>query len=238
MSNAFLKYSDIIFSAFQASTKQHEISAKKKEILDEVLDFYNIKPTNILFVGFSPCINLYQNSNITATCVSKDVENYLKTYTCPVIPFTSIAKKSFDVVVAVDEFLTFAETDQEQRDLIDNLAQITKRCVITTLRDYKNQDFKNREFSSPIAVRGDSKKIYLEHYDYDPIDRNLCRATNYIIGDDSADIIGPFHRRNLFFKQLAKFSLDAGADSFLIHKNIMHKSIIKKNYEHIITIKF
>ena len=238
MSTAFEKYSDILFSAFTFSNKQQEIATKKKEILDEVLDYYNIQTKNILFIGFSPCIHLFKEYNITVTEVGQETREYLEKQNCQYVDFDSIQDKSYDVVVAVDEYLTFAETDQDQRDLIDSLARITKTCIITTLRDYKNQDFKNREFSLPIVVRGTSKRIYLENYDYDPVDRNLCNATNYVIDDSSVDIIGPFHRRNLFFKQLAKFSLDAGADSFLIHKNIMHKSIIKKNYEHIITIKF
>jgi len=238
MSTAFEKYSDILFSAYAFSSKKHEIAIKKKEILDEVLDHYSIQPKNILFIGFSPGISLFTDLDVTVTEIGQEAREYVETQGISYLPIDKIATKSFDVVVAVDEYLTFAETDQDQRDSIDLLAKITRQCAITTLRDYKNQDFKNREFSLPIVIRGDSKRIYLENYDYDVVDRNLCSATSYIINDNSVDIIGPFARRNLFFKQLAKFSLDAGANSFLIHKNIMHKSIIKKNYEHIITIKF
>ncbi|NBW58034.1 hypothetical protein EBR43_09720, partial [bacterium] len=55
---------------------------------------------------------------------------------------------------------------------------------------------------------------------------------------DHLETYGPFARRNMYFKQLAKFSMDAGAENFYVHKNLMYKSLIKKNYEHIITIKF
>ena len=47
---------------------------------------------------------------------------------------------------------------------------------------------------------------------------------------------GPFARRNMFFKQLAKFSIDAGAKEFHVHKDLMYKSLIRKNYEHVISI--
>jgi hypothetical protein len=47
-----------------------------------------------------------------------------------------------------------------------------------------------------------------------------------------------FNCRQMFFKQCAKFSIDAGAQDFLIHKNIMYKSLIKKNYEHVISMRF
>ena len=49
---------------------------------------------------------------------------------------------------------------------------------------------------------------------------------------------GPYLRRALYFKQLAKFSHDAGAVGFNVHKNLMYKSLIKKNYEHVISIRF
>ena len=42
----------------------------------------------------------------------------------------------------------------------------------------------------------------------------------------------------MFFKQLAKFVYDAGAANFTVHKNLMYKSLIKKNYEHVISVQF
>lgn len=239
MSTEFEKYSDIIFSNYTFSVKQNDIASKKKEILDEILDHYNLKPSSILFVGFSPSIHKFANCAVAVTEVGEETRQYLAASTAAeYVSHDELQGRKFDVVIAMDEYLTFARSDEEQRDLITFLSRVARQCVITTLRDYKNQDFKNREFSSPIVIRGHSKKIYLEHYEYDMLDRNACKATSYVIDDNAVDIIGPFHRRNLFFKQLAKFSLDAGADNFLIHKNLMHKSLLKKNYEHIITIRF
>lgn len=238
MSIAFEKYSDIIYSAFLFINKQAEVATKKKEILDEVLDHCNISPSSILFVGFSPSIILYKDINLYVTNISLEVQDYLKQFNCKYLSEDDLINRKFDVVVAFDEYLTFSQSDDDQRNMISNLSNMTTKCFITTLRDYKNQDFKNREFSSPIVIKGGNKKIFLEHYDYSMIDRNSYQTTCYIIDDNSVDIIGPLTRRNLFFKQLAKFSLDSGAISFLVHKNTMHKSIIKKNYEHIITIKF
>ena len=53
-----------------------------------------------------------------------------------------------------------------------------------------------------------------------------------------ATFMGRYNRRTLFFKQLAKISSDAGALNFVVHKNLMYKSLLKKNYEHVITIEF
>lgn len=241
MSSAFEKYSDILLDAFQSNARSSEVAAKKKEILDELFGHYDIDPDTVLFVGFSPGLLRLDHTRLYVTEVSDTVLDYLKSSgrTVKHVDHSQIQDKQFSAVIAVDEYLTFAESDQEQRDKVNFLAKITRDFVITTLRDYKNQDFKDREFSQPIAVRnGDLKKVYFEHYDYDAVDRNACTGTSYAIEDDAVTVVGPFARRNMFFKQLAKFSLDAGAESFLVHKNLMHKSIIKKNYEHIITIKF
>jgi hypothetical protein len=155
------------------------------------------------------------------------------------IPSESIGNLSVDCVVATDEYFTFASTDQGQRDLVDHICGIAGELVITTLRDYKNQDFKEREFSSPAIVRNEQDyRIYFEFNNVDLVDRNLSSRTVYEITPDDVQIHPCFACRNMYFKQLAKFSMDAGAQEFLVHKNLMYKSLIKKNYEHVISIKF
>jgi dihydrodipicolinate synthase/N-acetylneuraminate lyase len=69
-------------------------------------------------------------------------------------------------------------------------------------------------------------------------DRNSWNSTVYEIANAKLVTAGPFNRRTMFFKQLAKFSADAGAIGFSVHKNLMYKSLIKKNYEHVISIRF
>jgi hypothetical protein len=240
MSTSFEKYSDILLEAFQSNNRADDLASKKKEILTELFNFYDVAPDSVLFVGFSPGILKITEHKIFVTQVSDSVCSFLTKqgidYTY--VDFDNLNDKQFSAVVAVDEYFTFAETDKDQRDLVIRLTALAQDFVVTTLKDYKNQDYREKEFSYPIVVRGDNtKKIFFEQYEYDQIDRNFCLGTNYIVDDESVMLVGPFNRRAMFFKQLAKFSLDAGAQSFLVHKNLMHKSIIKKNYEHIITIK-
>lgn len=238
--SSFEKYSDILLEAFQSSSRQDDLSDKKKEIIEDIFNHYNILPEKILFVGFSPGMIKFLDKKIYVTQISEDVRKFLENNNVDfsVIRLDEITAKQFTVTVASDEYFTFASSDSEQRDLVNKLVNITSQFVITTLRDYKNQDFKEKEFSHPIMLRGPKgKKIFFEHYDYDPMDKNVTMGTNYIIDDESLSMIGPFTRRAMYFKQLAKFSLDAGAKSFFVHKNLMHKSIIKRNYEHIITIE-
>ena len=241
MTTSFLKYSDILLDAYSSNSKSTEVAIKKQEILEELFNYYDSKPRSVLFIGFSPGILRLSGVDVYVTEVSDQVLNYLNTANInySYIQRDQCSQRNFDVVVAVDEYLTFSNSDQDQRDKVTWLSNITNDFIITTLRDYKNQDYKDREFSQPICVRnGEVKKIFFEHYEYDSIDRNSCLGTSYCVEDEGSTIIGPFYRRSMFFKQLAKFSLDAGAKNFLVHKNLMHKSVIKKNYEHIITIRF
>lgn len=239
MSTSFAKYSDVLLDAFQNNIRCTEIVDKKKEILDDIIDQANHAGQSILFVGFCPAILGVKKHNIFVTEVSEAVKQFLTQNQVSWSPANLGVGNKYDIIVALDEYFTFADNDQHQKDLVDSLCNLCNRTIITSLRDYKNQDFRDREFSQPILIKStDSKRIYFEHYEYHAHDRNSSFGTNYIINDDGVMVVGPFVRRHMFFKQLAKFSLDCGARNFLVHKNLMHKSVIKKNYEHIITINF
>lgn len=238
----FNQYSDILLEGFSNNYKSSEVVNKKRELLDDVLGHYGLTSKNILFVGFSPWCMAMDQESFTITEVSERVLSFLQdqklNFTYKPIEDLVKANHRFTTVVAADEYFTFADCDQTQKDLVNRLAHLTEEVIVTTLRDYKNQDFKNREFSQPILIRGNTDKIFLEHYDYDHKDKNASLSRTYLIDNNTSKLYGPFQRRNMYFKQLAKFSMDAGAVNFYVHKNLMYKSVIKKNYEHVITIKF
>jgi hypothetical protein len=241
--NSFIQYSNVLLDGFQNNHKTAEVINKKRDLLESILDHYNLTDNNMLFVGFSPwCLSLGQKK-FKITSVSSEVLAYLDSqgvnYEYRPLEDWKKDSKSASIVVAVDEYFTFADSDAGQRQLVEQLANLAQDIIVTTLRDYKNQDFKDREFSQPIMIRGNNGgKIFLEHYEYDLKDKNANSSSTYAIGSDSSEMYGPFARRNMYFKQLAKFSLDAGAENFYVHKNLMYKSVIKKNYEHVISIKF
>jgi hypothetical protein len=241
----FSDYTDAILSALQHNPRLDDVVARKQEILDGVYRTENLEPTSVLFVGFTPAILSCQAKTISVTEISKTAQDYLKnqgvkfTYIDP----ANLTKhaKTFQCVVAMDEYFTFAGSDQEQQDKIANICNLATNFVISTIRDYKNQDFKDREFSQPLMVRNTGKnKMFFESHDWDLKDRTLWNSTVYEIETPNHDltVYGKFQRRTMFFKQLAKFSMDAGAVNFLVHKNLMYKSLIKKNYEHVVSIQF
>lgn len=240
---SFESYSQIILEAFLINPRKHELIVKKQEILDNISVQKNSKPSSILFVGFGPWILSTGVGNISVTEINEQTKNYLDhkqvkyTYINP--DDLGQHTKAFDWVVAADEYFTFVENEEQQREKIFTLASVAKQMIITTLKDYKNQEFKDREFSIPLSIRGeDQNKIFLEFNNHDFKDKNSWTSKVYSIENDTMVTHGPFPRCAMYFKQMAKFSIDAGASEFYVHKNLMYKSLIKKNYEHVISISF
>lgn len=233
------------FRAYINNTRILDTAAKKQDIIDTLESFHNVSPVSVLFMGFSAFMFAQYNANLYATDLTDEIQEYLRAqgiqYTY--IPRAELSRhaKKFQVVIAVDEFFTYSSNDQGQRDLVAEISNLVTDYVITTLRDYKNQDYREREFSQPAALRNaDSTMIFLEAHLADQTDRNAWSTNIYQITEPENKLVtyGAFQRRAMYFKQLAKFSFDAGATNFLVHKNLMYKSLIKRNLEHVITIKF
>lgn len=240
---SFESYTDCVFRAFYSHLKPAEIVKRKQDILNGVAGYHNFTPESILYIGFNPAILSESASNISVTYISETAREYLSNagvkfeYINP--KDLSNYKKKFEVVIALDEYLTFALNDEDQKNKVSEICNLATEYVITTCKDYKNQEFKDREFSIPALIRTNAiNSIFLEFHDHDLHDRNSWKTMVYEIVNNQLNAVGPFARRAMFFKQLAKFSSDAGSVGFSVHKNLMYKSLIKKNYEHVISIRF
>ena len=243
MYNDFSKYTEISVNALKFNPKAQEVIDKKKEILQSISLHYKSSPTSTLFYGFSPLMLGSSSKQLAVTAITDQTKKYLDSLNIKYVYIKEDDlgqyKKQFNWVVVGDEFFTFAKSEQEQMNNIQAISGMAKDLVITTLRDYKNQDFKDREFSQPLAVHNQGQtKIFLEYHDYDFADKNSWNTTVYELDSANSQVSTAFARRTMFFKQMAKFSIDAGAKDFYVHKNLMYKSLIKKNYEHVISIKF
>jgi hypothetical protein len=194
-------------------------------------------------LGFNPVVLVDTTKEIFITEISDAARSYLSDAG---IQFTYIpreklieGKHKFDSVIALDEYFTFANSDNDQKNKVSEICNLALEYVITTCKDYKNQEFKDREFSVPALIKNTrSDNVFLEYHNHDHQDRNSWHTNVYQISNNVLDYHGPYARRALYFKQLAKFSHDAGAVGFNVHKNLMYKSLIKKNYEHVISIRF
>jgi hypothetical protein len=235
----FVLYSDVILDAFCLHTKRKEIVDRKLEIINRVVEFYNTVGDSILFIGFNPAILACRAKEIYIAEISDSAFDWLTNQGVSLKRIDLAEKSKFDIVVALDEYLTFASSEEQQKTNIDNLCRLANNLVVTTVKDYKNQDFKDREYSQPAIIKTNNiTTAFTEIHDWDQKDKNVWSTALYQLKGLQADCRGVYHRRTLFFKQLAKFTMDAGATNFLVHKNLMYKSLIKKNYEHVISIHF
>ena len=241
----FATIGDVNALALKHNGRSQDVVNKKQDILDGLAQYYNLAPTSILFIGFSSFALARFPQEIAITAVSAEVQEYLKNQGVrfryiPEIELINY-RKQFEVVVAVDEYFTYGDTDQAQKDSVAQICNLATDYVITTLRDYKNQDYKEREFSQPSIVRdGDASTVFLESHNWSQRDRANWSSMIYAIDqtDNSMTAYGAFDRRTMYFKQLANFSAAAGAEDFVVHKNLMYKGLWSKNYQHIVTINF
>lgn len=237
----FTNYTNVLLSAYIKHGKKQEILDKKKEILNTVYEINNVCPKTCLCVGFSPFALALGLKNISTLGVSSEGAAYLQEQginTTAIDGQLDKHKKAFDLVIISDEYFTFADSDNAQYQKMQDIAALANGLILTTLKDYKNLEYKEKEFSPPASVRNKSNiTVYLEHHVSDFKDRNQWTTKVYEL-DETLIQHGSFSRRAMFFKQMAKYAKDAGANDFLVHKNIMYKSLIKKSYEHVITINF
>jgi len=234
----FKSYNCILIDAFLNNHKQHDILARKIQLIHQVYDHHDFRPANELFVGFNPAVLATKPGK--AFILGLDPLDFEKLQrvgcTAQLINNIKDLPTSVDSTISGDEFFTFFEDEVSQRNFLNDLRAKTNCICLTTLRDYKNQDFKEREFSFPALIKhNDSYQIFLEYHEHDPKFKNSWQTMIYAINNQNTEVHGPFPHRAVFFKQLAKFAADAGFANFLVHKNLMYKSIIRKHYEHVIS---
>jgi hypothetical protein len=229
-------YNDVLWDAWNSYGKQEDLITKKQALLESVFGDNIPETGTVLFSGFTPLLFAMQGYDVYLDNCSPELLAALQEVT----PVKKVdLSRRYNVVVASDEFFTFAESEADQ------IGQINKYCrlaqggtLLATVRDYKNQDYKEREVSQPAIVRNkDGTRLYVEHLQSDMQNREVMHCRVYSLGADVSQA-GPWQRRPLYFKQFAKFCYDSGAKNFTVQKNAMYKSLIKRTYEHIITVKF
>ena len=145
----------------------------------------------------------------------------------------------FDWVIAPDEWITYAATEDDQKQMLSLISKITRKGFFTTVKDYKNMYANQRYFEEPFVLRTDTgDAIIVRQRDWDPADRQAWTQKNHIIHGEELIKCEPVRRRTMYFKQLAKFTQDLGATSFRVEKQNMYKPAFSKTFEYVVCIKF
>jgi hypothetical protein len=208
----------------------------KADIFRKLILSLNTTAKTVLFTQFNP-VALYLSKfyDVTVICPS-DLSNVFDMSNIKIVD--SVTSK-YDIVLALDEFLTYGDGEQLQRDKIEDIAKVTNGWLITTLQDYKNFAPHKKNQINAMSISSNHNYIMLENSIADKLDKQIW-SHYWLCVKDHQDLLsfGPVTRRTMYFKQLAKYSSDAGSKQYVIQKNLLYKGFFSKNFEHIITVNF
>ena len=160
-------------------------------------------------------------------------------YLCDDVEDLDKNSKSYDYIIAADEWLTLADSEDHQQQKIANICNKSRIGFVTTIKDYKNMNFNQRSFYDPFQIKTDDGNIVLIKYrDWSMTDRQKWTETHYALQDNNLLYSKTINKRTMYFKQLAKFASDAESKNFQVNKKLMYKSLFSKNQDYIIYISF
>lgn len=216
-------------------TRWLEQAQAKVEILQKLFGGLQIQPKTILFTHFNPIVLLLEKS-YNCIVVGEQSLKYAYQSSSTFIDSIGQIKQLVDVTIALDEYFTFAVTENDQRKLLSDIKAVTRGYLVTSLQDYKNNAPHKRNHVES-GVYGDT--IILEQSQTDKNNKQNWQTHIYFIENNrDLTVIGPTDRRTMYFKQLAKYSSDLGGSEYVVQNNMLYRGFFKKNYEHIITVKF
>ena len=204
----------------------------KATVVEKVFDSVGASPKTLYFASYNPI----------ADVMAENYEIYLPADKMSLAKNPKIRpadySMQYDCVLALDEHLTYFPNEQQQKDELERLSKLCNGWLITTLVDYKNlAPYKKNQVEVLHDYKSDA--IFLEQNSPISTDKQAWNSWFYSITDHKIlQCIGPFERRTMYFKQLAKYSSDAGSTNYIIQKNILYKGFGRKHWEHIITIRF
>lgn len=215
-------------------TRWLEQAQAKVEILEKLFFGLQVQPKTILFTHFNPIVLLLEKS-YNCVVVGEQSLKYAYQSSSTFIDSIGQIKQLVDVTIALDEYFTFALTENDQRQLLADIKAVTRGYLITSLQDYKNNAPHKRNHVES-GVYGDT--IILEQSQTDKNNKQNWQSHIYFIENNrDLTVIGPVSRRTMYFKQLAKYSSDLGGTDYIVQNNMLYRGFFRKNYEHIITVK-
>lgn len=219
------------------NAKWAEFISGKVQLVEKLFASLNITPRTIVLPSFNPIvIGLELNYNCVVIA-DKSLKTKWESNSIFLDDINELSQPA-DVCLALDEYLTYADTEQDQRDRLEELSRVTNGYVITTLQDYKN-NAPHKRSQVDATLNNNSDMVIVEQNIPDKINRQNWQNYIYMIEDHAQlSVMGPSQRRTMYFKQLAKYSSDLGGLEYQIQKNLLYRGFFKKHYEHMITVRF
>jgi len=218
------------------NTRWIEQAQAKVDIFEKLFDSLQTKHVEtIVLPSFNPIILLLEQYYKCTVVASQSVKYSWQSSSDFVDSINDITEP-VDIVLALDEYLTYASSEQDQRDALAKLKNITGGTLITTLQDYKNAAPHKRNAVDSITS---NDHVVVEQNILDKINRQNWQTHIYFIENQrDFTVLDAENRRTMYFKQLAKYSSDLNGTGFTVQKNLLYRGFYKRSYEHIITLTF
>lgn len=218
------------------SERLQAMSEAKLQVLEKIITSLDIKPEKILFAGFNPLVLGLESRYQCQVIADPEIGKAWGSDSLFTLDLDQLDTDA-DICFALDEYFTYADSEIQQRQLLEDINSIFHGYLVTTLQDYKNAAPHRR--NSVESMGFDQDQIMLEHYQIDKINRQNWQSRVMMITDfQDLEVVGPMQRRTMYFKQLAKYTSDLGGQDYMVQKNLLYKGYYKKYYEHIISVKF
>lgn len=212
---------DAINDAFFRDHNQRRFHlARSKETYDSISKHINLYPAKILALHRS------WMSEMLIDCGHNVI-----------FPNNIVAGQKFDLILAVDEMLTREDDEITQRKHIMQLLSLLapQGVFLASLRDYRNSHCHRKPLGdSCLNILQGQKLATVEVNVPDDHDKQLWKQQLYVIKNDTEfSCLDIGSRRTLYFKQLAKYCLDAGITDFGVIKDVYWRSHLRRTPEHI-----
>jgi hypothetical protein len=217
-----MSFDKFVSSIWQDNSVSNFAIKKAKNQLSQIFLELNHTPKHVINLGYTNAASI----SLEASGISVDSE----------------PKKKYDTVLALDEYFTYVDSEDDQKQLVTNATKLLTPggILLASVRDYRNNPVHKRNL-------GDSSYININNTHYvvveinrpDLLNNQAWHQTNFVIeNDDAATAYELGDRRTLYFKQLAKYCNDAGCKQFGVLKEQFWKSPWKRSMEHIAWSRF
>lgn len=150
--------------------------------------------------------------------------------------------KKYDTVLAFDEYFTYADDEDSQRQMIDSAAKKLNPggVLLASMRDYRNNPVHKRNLGDSSYINiNNVHNVIVEINTPNSNDSQSWEQTNFVIKNDDAAIAYELGtRRTIYFKQLAKYCKDAQCKHFGVLREHFWKSPWRRTAEHIAWARF
>ena len=147
----------------------------------------------------------------------------------------------YDAVLALDQYFTYATSEDEQRINLHNALSLlhSDGILLTSLMDYKNIKYNNKMFTEPFYIStGGVEHILVSYRKWNQEDSKNWMHYSYAINQTDKKMIAfePQERQAMFFKQLAYHTATVGWTNFTVHKKLLYKPIYSNSGQYIISV--